>query len=67
MLSIPRCPGAAPEPRWTWTKANASKTIERTFAELACPAGVTMDPSQILGIRVFLKDGTFQIVNVRVE
>jgi alpha-galactosidase len=52
---------------WTWTNANASRTIERTFAELACPPGVTMDPSQILGIWVFLKDGTFQIDNVRVE
>jgi alpha-galactosidase len=53
--------------QWTWTGASASKTIARSFAEIACPAGVSMDPSQIRAIWVFLKDGTFQIDNIRAE
>jgi alpha-galactosidase len=53
--------------QWTWTGASASKTISRTFAEIGCPAGVTMDPSQVRAIWVFLKDGTFQIDNIRAE
>jgi len=52
---------------WTWTNANSSKTIERRFEEIECPEGVTLDRSQILGLWLFLKDGTFQIDNVRAE
>jgi alpha-galactosidase len=52
---------------WTWTNANASKTIERPFARISCPAGVTLDVAQIRGIWVFLKDGTFQLDNLRAE
>jgi alpha-galactosidase len=52
---------------WTWTNANASKTIERRFEEIECPEGVTLDRTQVLGLWVFLKDGTFQIDNVRAE
>jgi alpha-galactosidase len=57
------CQGAL----WTWTNANASKTIERRFEEIECPEGVTLDRTQIGGLWVFLKDGTFQIDNVRAE
>jgi len=53
--------------QWTWTGAAASKTIERSFGDIGCPAGVSMDPSQIRAVWVFLKDGTFQIDNVRAE
>jgi alpha-galactosidase len=52
---------------WTWTGAGASKTISRRFGDIACPAGVSLDPSQIRAIWVFLKDGTFQVDNVRAE
>jgi alpha-galactosidase len=52
---------------WTWTNANASKTITRAFDEIECPAGTTLDKSQIRGIWLFLKDGTFTIDNVRAQ
>jgi len=52
---------------WTWTNPNSSETIKRKFSEISCPAGVTMDLTQIQAIWVFLKGGTFYIDNVRVE
>jgi alpha-galactosidase len=47
--------------------AGATHTITRSFGEIECPAGVTFDASQIRGIWVFLKDGTFTIDNLRAE
>ncbi|MET0410375.1 MAG: NPCBM/NEW2 domain-containing protein [Polyangiaceae bacterium] len=52
---------------WTWTNANASKTITRAFDQIECPAGTTLDTSQVRGIWLYLKDGTFTIDNVRAE
>jgi alpha-galactosidase len=52
---------------WTWTNASSSKTIERRFTEIECPEGVTMDLTQVRGIWVYLKDGTFTIDNLRAE
>ncbi len=52
---------------WTWTNASASKTIVRRFDEISCPAGATKDLTQVLGIWVYLKDGSFTIDNIRAE
>jgi alpha-galactosidase len=58
-----RCQGGL----WTWTNASSSKTITRAFDELECPAGTTLDKSQIRGVWLYLKDGTFTIDNLRAE
>ncbi|HVZ30868.1 MAG TPA: hypothetical protein VG963_00495, partial [Polyangiaceae bacterium] len=52
---------------WTWTNPNSSKTIKRTFNQLSCPAGVSLDLTQISAIWVFVKGGTFNIDQVRAE
>jgi hypothetical protein len=52
---------------WTWTNPGSSKTITRAFEDISCPAGVRTDPSQIRGIWLFLKNGTFRIDNVRAD
>jgi alpha-galactosidase len=52
---------------WTWVNPNATKTIERKLEQLGCPSGVTLDPTQIRAIWVFLKGGTFQLDNIRAE
>ncbi|XXY51844.1 NPCBM/NEW2 domain-containing protein [Sorangium sp. So ce269] len=52
---------------WTWTNANASKTIKAAISGIECPQGVELDLTQVTGIWVYLKGGTFQIDNVRAE
>jgi alpha-galactosidase len=53
---------------WTWTNPNSSKTISENFSKITCPAGVTLDLSQIRGIWVFLNSGgTDYIDNIRAQ
>ncbi len=52
---------------WTWTNPKRTGTIKRSLNEIACPSGTTLDLSDVRGIWVFLKAGTFQIDNVRAE
>jgi alpha-galactosidase len=52
---------------WAWTNAGSSKTIKARFADLGCPAGVTLDLSQIRAVWVFLNGGSMQIDNIRAE
>jgi alpha-galactosidase len=53
---------------WAWTNANSSRTITEKFSQLGCPAGVTLDPSQIRAVWVFLNSGgDIYIDNVRAE
>jgi alpha-galactosidase len=42
---------------WTWTNPNSSRTIAENFSKITCPAGVTLDLSQIRGVWVFLNSG----------
>jgi alpha-galactosidase len=53
--------------KWTWTNPNSSRTIKTAFSEMTCPAGTTMDVSQIGAVWVFVKGGTFTIDQVRAE
>jgi alpha-galactosidase len=53
--------------RWIWTNPNASRTVKTAFVDMTCPAGVTLDVTQISGVWVFLKGGTFSIDQVRAE
>jgi len=50
-----------------YTRGLGTNAGSRTVYHLGGPAGVTLDPAQIRGIWVFLKDGTFQIDSVRAE
>jgi len=52
---------------WTWTNANSSKTITRRFDEIECATNVAANPSDVRGVWVYLKDGTFTIDNLRAE
>jgi alpha-galactosidase len=52
---------------WTWTNPSSSQTVARKLSQITCPAGAALDPSQIHAVWVFLKDGTFNIDNVRAE
>ncbi|MBE1488455.1 NPCBM/NEW2 domain-containing protein [Plantactinospora soyae] len=54
--------------RWTWTNPNSSRTVTREFSELSCPAGVTLDLTQIRAVWVFLNSGgQIHIDNIRAD
>jgi alpha-galactosidase len=54
--------------RWAFTNAGTSRTITETFDEIECPAGVTLDLTQIRAVWVFLNGGDqVHIDNVRAE
>ena len=53
--------------KWVWTNPNSSRTIKTLFNELSCPAGTTLDLTQIQAVWVFVKAGTFTIDQVRAE
>jgi alpha-galactosidase len=54
--------------QWTWTNPSASRTITRSFSRLSCPAGVSLDTSQIRAVWVFLNGGGDVLIdNVRAE
>jgi alpha-galactosidase len=54
--------------QWTWTNAGASRTVRRDFDQISCPAGVTLDRSQVRAVWVFLNTGgAVQIDNLRAE
>jgi alpha-galactosidase len=52
---------------WTWTNPNATKTIARSFDDIECPEGITLDLTQVRAVWVYLKDGTFEIDQLRAE
>lgn len=41
--------------------------FKRAASTLACPAGATLDLTQVRAVWVFLKGGTFTIDNLRAE
>jgi alpha-galactosidase len=41
--------------------------VKETFSQLGCPAGVTLDPSQIRAVWIFLNGGDVFIDNIRAE
>ncbi|MFD0517500.1 NPCBM/NEW2 domain-containing protein [Paractinoplanes durhamensis] len=54
--------------QWTWSNPGGSKTITRSFGDISCPAGVTLDPSDIRAVWVYLNTGgDVSIDNVRAE
>ena len=53
--------------RWAWTDAGKARTISVTFAELDCPAGVTLDPTQINAVWIFLNGGHVYLDDIRAE
>jgi alpha-galactosidase len=53
--------------QWSWINPGSSKTIERAFTEISCPAGVTLDRKQVHAIWVFVKAASATIDNVRAE
>lgn len=52
---------------WAWTNANSTRTVRAAISGIECPQGVTLDMTQVRGVWVYLKDGTFQIDNVRAD
>jgi len=53
--------------RWAWVNPKSTKTIRVDFKEISCPAGASLDQSQIRGVWVFLKNATVVIDQVRAE
>jgi alpha-galactosidase len=54
--------------RWAWTNPGSSRTISEAVEEIECPAGVTLDLSQVTGIWVFLNgNDTHHVDNIRAE
>jgi alpha-galactosidase len=54
--------------RWAWVNPGASRTIAEAVEEIECPAGVTLDLSQVRAVWVFLNGGDEAFVdNVRAE
>lgn len=54
--------------RWAWAGSGTSRTITEAFDEIECPAGVTLDLSQIRAVWVFLNGGdTRHVDNIRAE
>jgi alpha-galactosidase len=53
--------------RWAWTNPNSSRTIKEDLSDLGCPAGTTMDLSQVRAVWVFLNGGDVLIDNIRAE
>jgi alpha-galactosidase len=53
---------------WAWTNPGASHTITESVGEIECPAGVTLDLSEVHAVWVFLNGGDDAFVdNVRAE
>ncbi|WP_345565975.1 NPCBM/NEW2 domain-containing protein [Nonomuraea rosea] len=53
---------------WAWTNPHSSRTITERFDQISCPAGVTLDPSAIRAVWVFLNSGgEVYIDNLRAE
>ena len=53
---------------WTWTNPGASRTITRGVDQLHCPAGTTLDLSQVRAVWVFLNGGgDVWVDNLRAE
>jgi alpha-galactosidase len=53
--------------KWAWTNPGSTRTIVEPFGELGCSGGVSLDPSQIRAVWVFLNGGDVQIDNLRAE
>jgi alpha-galactosidase len=54
--------------RWAWTNPHSSRTVTESFDDIECPAGVTLDVSQIRVVWVFVNSGgVVHIDNVRAE
>ncbi|GAB3435098.1 NPCBM/NEW2 domain-containing protein [Actinophytocola sediminis] len=54
--------------RWAWTNPGTSRTISEAVEEIECPAGVSLDLSQVTGIWVFLNGAdTHHLDNIRAE
>ncbi len=58
-------PHLVPGRRLGLDNANSSRTIKQKFTDIACPAGVTLDPTQIRSVWIFLNGTDVSIDNVR--
>ncbi|HYN95256.1 MAG TPA: NPCBM/NEW2 domain-containing protein [Pilimelia sp.] len=52
---------------WSWTNANSSRTVTEELDEISCGVGVTLDPSQIRAVWIFLNGGDVLVDNIRAE
>jgi alpha-galactosidase len=53
---------------WTWTNQGGSRTITRSFSQISCPSGVTLDLTQVRAVWVFLNTGgDVYLDNLRAE
>ncbi|WP_422770346.1 NPCBM/NEW2 domain-containing protein [Plantactinospora sp. WMMC1484] len=53
---------------WTWINPHASRTVTEEVSDLSCPAGVTLDLSQVRAVWIFLNGGgEVHVDNVRAE
>ncbi|MEU4240860.1 NPCBM/NEW2 domain-containing protein [Actinoplanes sp. NPDC026619] len=54
--------------QWTWLNPGDSRTISRSFDEISCPSGTTLDKADIRAVWVYLNTGgNVAIDNVRAE
>jgi len=54
--------------KWAWTDPHATRTITEPFADIECPAGITLDVSRIRVVWVFLNTGgVVQLDDIRAE
>jgi alpha-galactosidase len=52
---------------WAWTNPQSSRTVTEEFEQIGCPAGVTLDLSQVWAVNVFLNGTDVVIDNIRAE
>jgi alpha-galactosidase len=52
---------------WSWTNPNSSRTVTEKVSAIGCPAGVTLDLSQVRAVWVFVNGTGVQVDNIRAE
>jgi alpha-galactosidase len=52
---------------WAWANPGSSRTITEKVGAIGCPAGTTLDLSQVRAVWLFLNGGDVYVDNVRAE
>jgi alpha-galactosidase len=52
---------------WAWTNPSSSRTVVEKIGDIGCPAGVTLDLSQVRGVWIFLNGADVFVDNIRAE
>jgi alpha-galactosidase len=52
---------------WAWTNPGSSRTITEKVSAISCPAGVTLDLSQVRAVWIFLNGEDVYVDNIRAE